>query len=187
MDKRTWQDIVVGTVVSHAGLLRTHGSVLRPEVHAVTAGKRMGCIQLRRVFRRDDVRSVIARMAEFPNAASADEVVVTWETQDIAATCGLPARHEGAGLNVLWATPTERILYSHTYREQEVGVTPTGRKRVEPYWTSSGTILPTTDLEPVIGSLLDFCFQPLATQGDDVFEQRVARLRDEGYFIFPPI
>ncbi|EWM19646.1 hypothetical protein [Kutzneria sp. 744] len=71
-------------------------------------------------------------MSTFAAASHADEIIVAWETQDIAEAGELPARHDGSGLNIVRATADQRTLYSFTYREQESGVTDHGFKALAP-------------------------------------------------------
>ncbi|ATY17005.1 hypothetical protein CU254_41180 (plasmid) [Amycolatopsis sp. AA4] len=182
MEKRLWRTIVSGIKAGHVETLRA-GFVLKPQLHAFADGKLLGYIQLRPVRRGEDARTGIAEMSGFAAAARADEIVVAWETQDVAVACDLPARHEGAGLNIVRATAEQRILYPFTYREQQIGLTDTGLASIAPQWTSSGAAQPATDLEPAIAVLLEFSFRPVETGSDNLFQQSVALLESQEYRI----
>lgn len=49
--------------------------------------------------------------------------------------------------------------------------------------TSPGAAQPATGLEPAITTLLNFSFQPLQTEGDDLLQQSVALLESQGYAV----
>ncbi len=182
MEKRMWRAMVEAIKAGHTEML-SQGGVLKPQLHAFAAGTLVGYIQLRPVYRGEDARAGIAEMSTFAAAAHADEVIVAWETQDVAVACGLPPRHEGSGLNIVRATADQRTLYPFTYRERQISVTGGGFNTLAPQWTSSGAGQPATDLEPSITALLEFSFQPLKSRADDLLQQSVALLESQGYVV----
>ncbi|RBM22443.1 hypothetical protein DI005_06365 [Prauserella sp. PE36] len=109
MDERVWRAMVTAIMEGHVEALRL-GMVMRPTLNAFVDGNLVGYIQLRPVYRGEDAHLGIAKMSDFAAAARADEIMVAWETQDIAGACDLPARHAGSGLNIVWATADQQIL-----------------------------------------------------------------------------
>ncbi|SFQ28494.1 hypothetical protein SAMN05421854_110105 [Amycolatopsis rubida] len=177
-----WRAVVSGIKAGHVETMR-QGFVLKPQLHAFVGGRLLGYIQLRPVRRGEDARTGIVEMSGFAAAAGADEVVVAWETQDIAVACELPARHESAGLNIVRATADESTLYPFAYREQQIGLTDAGLASIAPQWTSTGAAQPATNLEPAISALLEFSFRPYENGSHDLFQQSAALLESQGHRI----
>ncbi|WP_146225292.1 hypothetical protein [Prauserella marina] len=156
---------------------------MRPTLFVFTGGSLVGYVHLRPVYRGEDAQNGIVQMSDLAAAASADEIIAVWETQDIALACEIPARHEGPGLNILYASATTQLVHCYTYQERKVGRADNGLWSIEPQWTSSGQAQPITGIEPPIAELIELAFQPLPTVLDDALSVAAAHLEDHGYSV----
>ncbi|MFD7606657.1 hypothetical protein ACFWAN_40500 [Streptomyces mirabilis] len=81
-----------------------------------------------------DALAGIAELANIAAAASADEVVLAWETHDVATACELPIVGPAPCLNMVLASRDRHVLHQFPYTEQLLSRSPEGWASVAPDW-----------------------------------------------------
>lgn len=82
----------------------------------------------------EDALTGIAELANIAAAAGADEVVLAWETHDVATACQLPVVGPAPCLNMVLATRDGHVLPQFPYTEQLLARGPEGWTSVAPDW-----------------------------------------------------
>ncbi|MGW5876082.1 hypothetical protein ACWFMI_05930 [Nocardiopsis terrae] len=160
------------------------GGVMPPSVYPFRDGKMLGFAQLRPVYRGQDAASGIAELSFLPAAGEADEILVVWESQDIAVACELPPQYSSSCLNLLWANPDERLLRRMPYQEYLLpGSTEHGTARVGVDWTRQEADLRDPALEPAIASLVQFSWDPLDLPSQSALQTTQAYMESLGYVV----
>ncbi len=168
----------------HAELGANMGGVVPPTLFPFVGGKMLGFAQLRPVYRGSDAATGIAEMSFLAAAGGADEVLVAWETQDIAVACELRPLHPGPGVNLLWADPEGHLLRRMPYKERLLpGRTEDGLYRAAYDWLAEEPEVEDTELEPAIGTLVQFCWEPLDQDAPVSLKGAAELLRSMGYVV----
>ncbi|MFE2492202.1 hypothetical protein ACFXGR_55510 [Streptomyces mirabilis] len=81
-----------------------------------------------------DALAGIAELANIAAAAGADEVVLAWETHDVATACELPIVGPAPCLNMVLASRDRHVLHQFPYTEQLLSRSPEGWASVAPGW-----------------------------------------------------
>lgn len=183
MDSKTW-NAMVEVARSGQEVMMAEGMVPPPVLWPFRGGKMIGSVTLRPVHVGEDAMTGVAEMSALAAAAGADEIIVMWETSDLAAACGHSvAPRSVPSLMILWASAAQRVLYEFPYQEREVpGRTAHGLIRGAPDWSAPLPGSAADVLEPAIAALADFCFQPLTETGVNA-ESAAAYLESQGYAV----
>jgi hypothetical protein len=91
MELELWDKMTDFVREIHEGQAAEVGGVMPPTVYAFRDDEMLGFAQLRPVYRGKDAVSGIAELSHLPAAGDSDEILVAWESQDIAVACELPA------------------------------------------------------------------------------------------------
>ncbi|WP_241779620.1 hypothetical protein [Streptomyces natalensis] len=89
MEARMWDalvDVVKNAYTAGLG----EGTAPRPVIMPLVRGELVGLIWVRPLKVGEDALTGIAELANIAAAADADEVVLAWETHDVATACQLP-------------------------------------------------------------------------------------------------
>ncbi|WP_371664478.1 hypothetical protein [Streptomyces sp. NBC_00280] len=176
MDTQTWEALAVSmknAYVAGPG----EGSMPRPVIMPLVRGELVGLIWLRPVETGKDALTGIAQLSNIAAAAGADEVVLAWETQDVAATCELPVADPAPCLNLVHATKDGHTLHRFPYAEQA----PEGRGTVEPQWLPAPEPQPDGELLPPVRAAVDYSFIPLDIDHPSPFGITVVLMEEDGY------
>lgn len=115
------------------------GVVPRPVMMPLVRGELVGLIWMRPLKVGQDALAGIAELANVAAAAGADEVVLAWETHDVATACELPIVGPAPCLNMLLATQGGHVLHQFPYSEQLLSRSPEGWASVAPDWRGPRT------------------------------------------------
>lgn len=179
MDTRTWGALTESMKSAYvAGL--NEGAVPRPVIMPLVRGQLVGLIWLRPVRTGQDALTGIASLSNIAAAAGADEVVLAWETQDVAATCELPIAGPAPCLNMVHATKDDHTLHQFPYAEG-VPASPEGRASVEPRWQPAPPPQHGGELLPPVQAAVDFAFTPLELDHPSPFGVTVVLMEEDGY------
>ncbi|GHC87105.1 hypothetical protein GCM10007079_30900 [Nocardiopsis terrae] len=119
-----------------------------------------------------------------PAAGEADEILVVWESQDIAVACELPPQYSSSCLNLLWVNPDERLLLRMPYQEYLLpGSTEHGTVRVGVDWAQREADLGAPELEPAIASLVRFSWDPLDLPPASALQTTQTYMESLGYVV----
>ncbi|SCF60657.1 hypothetical protein GA0115259_1000924, partial [Streptomyces sp. MnatMP-M17] len=129
MEARMW-DGLVGVVKETYTASLGEGVVPRPLMMPLVRGELVGLIWVRPL---KDGQDALAGIAELANIA-ADEVVLAWETHDVATACELPVVGPAPCLNMVLATRDGHVLHQFPYSEQLLSRSPEGWASVAPDW-----------------------------------------------------
>ena len=182
MDAHTWNALVSSMKQAYTAGLEM-GTVPRPVVMPLVRGQLVGFAWLRPVKVGEDALNGIASLSNLAAAAGADEVVLAWETHDVASACELPVVGPAPCLNMVAATPSAHVLHQFPYAEQLVSRSPEGWASVVPAWRAVPPPLPGGELVPPIHAAIDFAFRPLQLNHPDPLAVAVAVMEREGYSV----
>ena len=183
MDERMWNGLTGALVQAHSAML-AEGFVSPPNLMPLVSGRLIGQAQVRPMRRGKDAYVAISELGNLAAGAEADEVLITWESQDLASACEHQPDFPGPCLTILWATRARRAAYRFPYQE-------TSRKRgrkqlpaVAPRWLPNPPPDPMPIPPPAIAAALELCWTPLEIgPPHDKLEVTVAYLRSEGYIV----
>ncbi|MGW8396157.1 hypothetical protein ACWGLP_05615 [Streptomyces lydicus] len=125
MEARMW-DALVDVVKNAYTAGRGEGTVPRPVIMPLVRGELVGLIWARPLKAGEDALAGIAELANIAAAAGADEVLLAWETHDVATACQLPIVGPAPCLNMVLATPGGHVLHQFPYTEQLLARSPEG-------------------------------------------------------------
>ncbi|MEU1446625.1 hypothetical protein [Streptomyces mirabilis] len=126
------------------------GAVPRPVMMPLVRGKLVGLIWVRPLKVGQDALAGIAELANIATAADADEVVLAWETHDVATACELPIVGPAPCLNMVLASRDRHVLHQFPYTEQLLSRSPEGWASVAPDWRPASAPQPGGELVPPI-------------------------------------
>ncbi|SOE25094.1 hypothetical protein [Streptomyces sp. OK228] len=126
------------------------GAVPRPVMMPLVRGKLVGLIWVRPLKVGQDALAGIAELANIATAADADEVVLAWETHDVATACELPIVGPAPCLNMVLASRDRHVLHQFPYTEQLLSRSPEGWASVAPDWRPAPAPQPGGELVPPI-------------------------------------
>lgn len=157
------------------------GAVPQPVIMPLVRGELVGLIWARPLRPGADALTGIAQLSNIAAAARADEVVLAWETGQVAAACELDADGPVPCLNLVTATPQGHVLHQFPYTERPSGSGAEGGTSREPHW---GPPLPPragAELLPPVRSAVDFSFVPLELDHPNPFGVTVVLMEEDGY------
>ena len=172
MDTRTFDALTESMKSAYvAGL--SEGAVPRPVIMPLVRGELVGLIWLRPVTSGEDALTAIASLSNIAAAANADEIVLAWETQDVATTCELPADGPSPCLNVVHATKDGHTLHQFPYTEDPASP--------GPEWQPAPAPQPDARLLPPVQAAVDYAFTPLELDHPSPFGVTVVLMEEDGY------
>ncbi|WP_405995152.1 hypothetical protein [Streptomyces sp. NBC_00986] len=172
MDTRTFDALTESMKSAYvAGL--SEGAVPRPVIMPLVRGELVGLIWLRPVKSGEDALTAIASLSNIAAAANADEIVLAWETQDVATTCELPADGPSPCLNMVHATKDGHTLHQFPYTEDPASA--------EPQWQPAPAPQPDAKLLPPVQAAVDYAFTPLELDHPSPFGVTVVLMEEDGY------
>ncbi len=180
MEARMWDGlvgVVKGTYTAGLG----EETVPRPVIMPLVRGELVGLIWVRPLRVGQDALAGIAELANIAAAASADEVVLAWETHDVATACELPIVGPAPCLNMVLATRDGHMLHQFPYSEQLLSRGPEGWASVAPDWRPALAPQPGGELVPPIQAAVDFSFTSIELNHPDPFGVAVVLMEEDGY------
>jgi hypothetical protein len=172
MDTRTFDALTESMKSAYvAGL--SEGAVPRPVIMPLVRGELVGLIWLRPVKSAEDALTAIASLSNIAAAANADEIVLAWETQDVATTCELPSDGPSPCLNMVHATKDGHTLHQFPYTEDLASA--------EPHWLPVPAPQPDAKLVPPVQAAVDYAFTPLELDHPSPFGVTVVLMEEDGY------
>ncbi|SES31846.1 hypothetical protein SAMN04487983_104256 [Streptomyces sp. yr375] len=180
MEARMWDALVgVAKKAYTAGL--SEGAVPRPLIMPLVRGELVGMIWVRPIKVGQDALTGIAELSNIAAAARADEVVLVWETHDIATACELPIVGPAPCLNMVLATRDGHVLHQFPYTEQLLSRSPDGWASVAPDWSPTPAPQPGGELVPPIQAAINYSFTPIELDHPDPFGVTVVLMEEDGY------
>ncbi|WP_329352187.1 hypothetical protein OG226_43570 [Streptomyces sp. NBC_01261] len=172
MDTRTFDALTESMKSAYvAGL--SEGAVPRPVIMPLVRGELVGLIWLRPVRSGEDALTAIASLSNIAAAANADEIVLAWETQDVATACELPGDGPSPCLNMVHATKDGHTLHQFPYTEDP--------SSAEPQWQPAPAPQPDGRLVPPVQAAVDYAFTPLELDHPSPFGVTVVLMEEDGY------
>jgi hypothetical protein len=159
------------------------GAVPRPVIMPLVRGELVGLIWVRPLTAGEDALTGIAALSNIAAAAGADEVVLAWETHDLATVCRLPVVDPAPCLNLVHATKHGHALHQFPYTEQPLPHSPDGRASLEPQWLPAREPQPGGELVPPIQAAVNYSFTPLELDHPSPFGVTVVLMEEDGYTI----
>ncbi|WP_327397951.1 hypothetical protein [Streptomyces phaeochromogenes] len=183
MDTQIWDTLVESMKNAYtAGL--SEGAVPRPVIMPLVRGELVGLIRVRPTSAGRDAQTGIAQLSNIAAAAGADEVVLVWETHDVATACELPVTGPAPCLNMVHATKDGgHVLHQLPYTEQSSSQSPEGQSSPAPHWLPAPEPQPGGELVPPIRAAVDFSFTPLEIDHPSPFGVTVVLMEEDGYNI----
>jgi hypothetical protein len=182
VDTQTW-DTLAASMRSAYLAGPGEGAVPRPVIMPLVRGELVGLIWLRPVETGKDALTGIAQLSNIAAAAGADEIVLAWETQDVAATCELPVTGPAPCLNMVHATKDGHTLHRFPYTEQTATASPGGPTPGEPQWLPAPEPQPGGELIPPVRAAVDYSFVPLDIDHPSPFGVTVVLMEEDGYSV----
>ncbi|MFI6335457.1 hypothetical protein [Streptomyces sp. NPDC050535] len=180
MDTQVWDALVASMKNAYtAGL--GDGTVPRPVIMPLVRGELVGLIWVRPIKSGDDSLTGIAQLSNIAAAAGADEVVLAWETRDVATACELPVVGPAPCLNMVHATTEGHILHQFPYTERPPADSPDGGPSVEPEWLPALDPQPGGELVAPVRAAVGFSFTPLELDHPSPFGVTVILMEEDGF------
>lgn len=152
MDEQTVKAVREASVAAHEYLLQ-QGMASVPVLNCYRKGQAIGYVRLRPVEKGPDAMAAIEELGVLAAGAEADEVVVVWESQALAAATEQSADYAGTCLCLAHATRDgDTLVYRLPYRAHtaEEG-TDFFRPFVQPEWL----VEPEPELDPALPQPID--------------------------------
>ncbi|MGW6008161.1 hypothetical protein [Streptomyces sp. NPDC055210] len=197
MDTQTWDALVASMKNAYTADL-AQGRAPRPVIMPLVRGELVGLVWLRPAETGEDAMSAIVELSNVAAAAGADEVVLAWDTENVATECGLPVVGPAPCLNLVHATKDGHVLHQLPCTHQPMasapeGSTPKGSMpeestpevpdAVEPRWLPAPAPQPGGELAPPIQAALTYSFTPLDLDHPSPFGVTVLLMEDDGYAV----
>ncbi|WP_328551673.1 hypothetical protein [Streptomyces sp. NBC_00358] len=183
MDTRTW-DTLVGSMKSAYVNGVGEGAAPRPVIMPLVRGELVGLVWVRPTEPGADSLTGIAALSNIAAAACADEVVLAWETHEVATACRLPALGPAPCLNMVHATPDGHVLHQFPYTETPP---PSGAPEdtVTPPldWQRAPAPQPGGELPPPVQAAVDYAFTPMDLDHPNPFGVTVVLMEEDGYTV----
>lgn len=129
-----------------AGL--AEGAVPRPVIMPLVRGRLVGLIWVRPTKSGEDALTGIAQLSNIAAAAGADEIVLAWESRDVATACELPLSGPAPCLNMVHATRDGHVLHQFPYEERVLARDSEGVASIDPDWLTAPEPQPGGELVP---------------------------------------
>ncbi len=180
MEARMWDALVDVAKKAHtAGL--GEGAVPRPLIMPLVRGELIGMIWVRPLKVGQDALTGIAELSNIAAAARADEVVLAWETHDVATACELPIVGPAPCLNMVLSTRDGHVLHQFPYNEQLLSRSSDGWASVATDWSPAPAPQTGGELVPPIQAAVDYSFTPIELDHPDPFGVTVVLMEEDGY------
>lgn len=162
-----------------AGL--AEGAVPRPVIMPLVRGQLVGLVWVRPTEAGGDALTGIAQLSNIAAAAGADEVVLAWETHEVATACELPVTGPAPCLNMVHATRDGHVLHQFPYEQQASATGPEGSAPVVPDWRPAPAPQPGGTLPPPVQAAVDYSFIPMDMDHPNPFGVTVVLMEEDGY------
>ncbi|MBV1939411.1 hypothetical protein [Streptomyces sp. BV286] len=182
MDTQTWDALVASMKKAYTADL-AQGTVPRPVIMPLVRGELVGLVWLRATEPGEDAMTGIVELSNVAAAAEADEVVLAWETNEVATACRLPATGPTPCLNLVHATKDGHVLHQLPYTHQPLDPSLGGPAPAGPLWLPALGPHPDAELAPPIQAALTYSFTPLELDHPSPFGVTVLLMEDDGYTI----
>ncbi|WP_033329770.1 hypothetical protein [Streptomyces yerevanensis] len=182
MDTQVWDALVASMKNAYtAGL--GEGAVPRPVIMPLVRGELVGLIWVRPLKAGEDALTGIAALSNIAAAAGADEIVLAWETHDVATACRLPLVGPAPCLNMVHATKDGHVLHQLPYTEQSLAQAPEDPAAAGPRWLPALEPQPGGELPPPIQAAVNYSFTPLELDHPSPFGVTVVLMEEDGYSV----
>ncbi|GAA2632576.1 hypothetical protein [Streptomyces vastus] len=182
MDTQVWDALVASMKNAYtAGL--GEGAVPRPVIMPLVRGELVGLVWVRPFKAGEDALTGIAALSNIAAAAGADEVVLAWESHDVATACRLPLVGPAPCLNMVHATKDGHVLHQLPYTEPSVAQAPEGPALVGPHWLPALEPQRGGELVPPIQAAVNYSFTPLELDHPSPFGVTVLLMEEDGYSV----
>jgi hypothetical protein len=182
VDTQTWDALVASMKNAYAADL-AQGGVPRPVIMPLVRGELVGLVRLRPTKGGQDAMSAIVELSNVASAAGADEVVLAWETGEVAAACGLAATGPTPCLNLVHATEDGHVLHRLPYAPGPLDASPDDPAAVGLRWLPAPEPQPGGELVPPVQAALTYSFTPLELDHPSPFGVTVLLMEDDGYTV----
>ncbi|MFJ5926434.1 hypothetical protein ACIQF6_27915 [Kitasatospora sp. NPDC092948] len=182
MDAEVFNGLVEVSKNSHAAMCE-QGFTTVPHLYVVDGSRLVARVQVRPMHVGEDALTALGEMSTLVAAAEADELLLVWETHDIATACDLAPFGVWPCLNILTATATGHVLHRFPYTEARAGVLPDGRASVKPLWRTPLAPVPGAELFPPVRGVVDYAFVPFEGAAAGRMRAAGAYLESEGYTV----
>jgi hypothetical protein len=182
VDTQTWDALVASMKNAYASGLG-EGAVPRPVIMPLVRGELVGLVWLRPVRVGEDALTGIAGLSNIAAAAGADEVVLAWETRDVATACQSAVTGPAPCLNMVHAAQDGHVLHQLPYTEHPLAHSPEDQASVEPHWLPALEPQPGGELAPPIQAAVNYSFIPLELDHPSPFGVTVVLMEDDGYTV----
>ncbi|MEU4169187.1 hypothetical protein AB0F46_20225 [Streptomyces sp. NPDC026665] len=183
MDTRTW-DTLVGSMKSAYVKGVREGAVPRPVIMPLVRGELVGLVWVRPTEPGADALTGIAALSNIAAAAGADEVVLAWETREVATACELPVVGPAPCLNMVRATPDGHVLHQFPYEESpSAGSADTEDPAPALDWEQAPAPRPDGELPPPVRAAVDYAFTPMELDHPNPFGVTVVLMEEDGYTV----
>ncbi|MFF3446283.1 hypothetical protein ACFYXJ_03960 [Streptomyces sp. NPDC002667] len=181
MDTSTW-DTLVGSMKSACVKGVREGAVPRPVIMPLVRGELVGLVWVRPTKPGADALTGIAALSNIAAAAGADEVVLAWETREVATACELPVVGPSPCLNMVRATPDGHVLHQFPYSEGALSGNPDGYGAALE-WMRAPDPRPDGELPPPVKAAVDYAFTPMDIDHPNPFGVTVVLMEEDGYTV----
>ncbi|MEU3794530.1 hypothetical protein AB0F07_32845 [Streptomyces fructofermentans] len=182
VDTPIWDTLVASMKNAYSTGL-SEGSVPRPVIMPLVRGELVGLIWVRPLEVGEDAMTGIAQLSNIAAAAGADEVVLAWETGDVATACGVPAVGPAPCLNMVHATKDGHVLHQFPYAEEALADAPGGKDAREPRWLPAPEPRQDAELIPPVRAAVSFSFTPLDLDHPSPFGVTVVLMEEDGFTV----
>ncbi|MEV6015678.1 MULTISPECIES: hypothetical protein [unclassified Streptomyces] len=181
MDTSTW-DTLVGSMKSACVKGVREGAPPRPVIMPLVRGELVGLVWVRPTKPGADALTGIAALSNIAAAAGADEVVLAWETREVATACELPVVGPSPCLNMVRATQDSHVLHRFPYSEGALSGDPDGSGAALE-WTQPPAPRPDGELPPPVKAAVDYAFTPMDIDHPNPFGVTVVLMEEDGYTV----
>ena len=174
MHSKTWSALVNTMLEAHEAAMY-EGGELRTVLMPLLREQLAALVWVRPVSPGEDAALGVAELGRLAAAASADEVILAWETDDMAALCGVSPTGPTPCLNFVRADRESHELHRFPYVAHELEPHEDGRACREAEWDEPSEPLPGAELPAPIQAALKECWSGQHDGYDD------DRLTDEAH------
>ncbi|MBA0052334.1 hypothetical protein E0L36_15890 [Streptomyces sp. AJS327] len=190
MSANTWNALVNTMLEAHEAAMH-EGGVLRPVLMPLLRGQLAALVWVRPVEPGPDAAEGVVELARLAAAASADEVILAWESDDLGRTLGEPlGPHEGLpqgpppSLNFVRADSEGYELHQFPYTPHELEPHEDGRPCREAEWHEAVPARPGAALPaPVVRTLERIWAERLPAPDDGVLTETAHEMAAEGFTV----
>ncbi|MFF3484702.1 hypothetical protein ACFYXC_15715 [Streptomyces sp. NPDC002701] len=182
MDTQTWDALVASMKNAYTADL-AQGTAPRPVIMPLVRGELVGLVWLRPTKGGEDALTAIVELSNVAAAAGADEVVLAWETGEVATACGLAAIGPTPCLNLVHATRDGHVLHQFPFTREPLDASSGGEGTAEPLWLPAPGPRPGGEVTPPVQAALTYSFTPLELDHPSPFGVTVLLMEDDGYIV----